>query len=216
MKKPIILAIGGAVAGIAVAFVAFTMFLGGGSPPAAAAEAPLEPVHVAGKLGPRITLADRVFNLLTGPGESPVYLKLQTIIEFETTDQRWERVLTGCGAHEPHGAVLDAATEMYVSAAPAGIVPAPVPIGPEAGGGEAGDPCEAEQAALLAEFEHQIGSGVALIEDAVTTIVTGHTAAEIATPAGKDALKAEIAAAVEELIEEPHVSRVLFLNFITQ
>ena len=68
----------------------------------------------------------------------------------------------------------------------------------------------------MAEFEHEIGTGLQLIEDAVTTVVTGHSVSEIVTPEGKEALKAEIKAAVDELIHEPHVHRVLFLNFITQ
>lgn len=211
MNKPIILAVAGALGGVVVAFLAFTFLMGGS--PAEAQEPPTEVIHVPGKLGPHITLQDRVFNLLTTAGGPPIYLKLQTVIEFETTDPQWERVMTGCGAHEPHGARL-AGGDVMVSALPAG---AGAPIAPAAGGGGASaDPCEAEQATLLAEFEHEIGTGRALIEDAVTTIVTGHTAEEIATPDGKAALKAEIAEAIGHLIEEPRVSRVLFLNFITQ
>jgi flagellar basal body-associated protein FliL len=207
MSKGIILAVAGALLGVVVAFAAFT-FLSGGTEPVVA-EAPPEVVSVPGKLGPHITLADRVFNLLPDPSRGETYLKLQTVIEFETTDERWLNVLTGCGAH---GARLAPASELMVSTLPGGPVGAPAP-GVEGAGG---DPCEAEQAALLAEFEHEIGTGRALIEDAVTSIISGHTASEVATPAGKEALKTEIQEAVEHLIEEPHVTRVLFLNFITQ
>lgn len=214
MNKPIILAVGGVIAGVVVAFAAFTLFMDGGAVPATEAATPPEPVHVPGKLGPHITLNDRVFNLLTPAGGAPVYLKLQTVIEFETTDPRWEHVLNGCGAHEPATGRLDLASGLYVSSLP--VLPSTSGSLPASGGEGGADPCEAEQASLLAEFEHEIGSGQALIEDIVTTIVTGHTAEEIATPAGKDALKAEIAHAVGELIEEPRVTRVLFLNFITQ
>ncbi len=211
MKKPVVLAAVGVVVGVAVAFAAFTFLLGGGAKEAEASGPPAV-VSVPGKLGPHITLSDRVFNLLTEPGQSPVYLKLQTVIEFETTDPRWERVLTGCGK-SAHGARrAPTGTDLMVSALPSGGS-APRAV---AAGGAAGDPCEAELAALLAEFDHHIGTGRALIEDAVTTIVTGHTAAEIATPQGKETLKAEIQEAVEDLIHEPHVTRVLFVNFITQ
>ncbi|MEX1022281.1 MAG: flagellar basal body-associated FliL family protein [Dehalococcoidia bacterium] len=211
MSKPIILAIGGAVAGVAVAFAAFTFFLGGGAQEVEAA--PTEVVRVAGKLGPHITLGDRVFNLLPEPGTPAVYLKLQTVIEFETTDPRWEHVLHGCGADD-HGARLDVGrSEALASAAPGGLA---APARGPAAGGASGDPCEAELVGLMAAFEHRIGTGRSLIEDAVTTIVTGHTPSEIATPAGKEALKAEIKAAVQRLFDEQRVSRVLFLNFITQ
>lgn len=211
MSKPILLAIGGAVAGVAVAFGAFVFLLGDGDT-VVADDIPPSVVNVPGKLGPHIVLSDRVFNLASVPGESSVYLKLQTVIEFETTDQRWERVLNGCGAVRPHGAAFEVAPDMLVSAVPGGVPPlAVLPAAPSGG-----DPCEAEHEALLAEFERRIGTGRQLIEDAVTTIVTGHTAAEISTPAGKELLKAEIREAVDALIYSPQVVRVLFVNFITQ
>ncbi|MEX2376015.1 MAG: flagellar basal body-associated FliL family protein [Dehalococcoidia bacterium] len=210
MNKPIVLAAGGAVAGIAVAFAAF-MFLFGGNEEAEAAQ-PTEPVNIAGKLGPHITLSDRVFNLLPEPG-APNYVKLQTVIEFETLDPRWDHVLHGCGKDHAAGpASSDLRTSvLLVSAAPGSARPAPA-----AAGGPAVDPCDAEQAALLSAFQHEISTGIQVIEDAVTTIVTGRTASEIATPEGKAALREEIKAAVDSLIGEPGVYRVLFLNFITQ
>lgn len=236
MNKPILLGIGGAVVGVVVAFAAFT-FLMGGETPVAAAAPPTQPVNVSGKLGPHLTLADRVFNLLPEPGSDRQYLKLQTVIEFESYDERWESVLHGCGhtnvgrtapaetpattegettpeaTEESHGALLGGWGDLVVSAAPGG---APAPVLDRSSGGEVIDPCEAERQALMTEFEHEIGTGLQLIEDAVTTVVTAHTASEVATAEGKEALKAEIQAAVDALIHEPEVHRVLFLNFITQ
>ncbi|MDO9445247.1 MAG: flagellar basal body-associated FliL family protein [Dehalococcoidia bacterium] len=209
MKKPIILAVGGAVVGIAVAFALFTFVLGGSGEVAPTAEPTV--VSVPGKLGPHITLADRVFNLRTDGG-SQIYLKLQTVIEFETMDGAWAHVLTGCGASAPHGADLRFAGDLMVSAVPAGQG---APRIAEAGASE--DPCVAEQKHLLAEFEKEIGTGRQLLEDAITTIVTGHTPEELGTTEGKEALKAEILHAAEEIFHgEPRPTRVLFLNFITQ
>ncbi|PKN78088.1 MAG: hypothetical protein CVU47_12765 [Chloroflexi bacterium HGW-Chloroflexi-9] len=209
MSKPIILAVGGAVAGVAVAFALFTFVLGGSGEAAPVAEPTV--VSVPGKLGPHITLADRVFNLRTDGG-SQIYLKLQTAIEFETKDAAWAHVLTGCGASAPHGADLRSGGDLMVSSVPGGQGPRRAV---EAGAAE--DPCVAEQKHLLAEFEKQIGTGRQLLEDAITTIVTAHTPAELATTEGKEALKAEILHAAEEIFHgEPSPTRVLFLNFITQ
>ena len=213
MNKPIILGIGGAVVGVVVAFAAFTFLMGGGGETVVAAP-PTEPVNVAGKLGPHLTLTDRVFNLLPEQGSDKTYIKLQTVVEFETYDERWAYVLGGCGG-EAHGAIFSggATGDLMVSAVPAGSA---APLADRTSGGETVDPCEAEEHALMTEFEHEIGSGMQLIEDAVTTVVTGHTASEIASPEGKEALKEEIKHAIDELIHEPKVHRVLFLNFITQ
>ncbi len=76
-----------------------------------------------------------------------------------------------------------------MSAAPGGRAEAAVAV-PE--GGSAANPCAAEEQRLLDEFAREIGTGRQLIEDAVTTAVTRHTAADLSTPGGKDALKAEI------------------------
>lgn len=216
MNKPIVLGIGGALIGVVVAFLVFTFVLGGGAAPVVAAP-PTEPVNVAGKLGPHLTLGDRVFNLMPASASDQTYLKLQTVIEFESYDERWQYVLNGCGHGEAHGArfdVLDGSGDLMVSAVPGGGTTRP--MASAASGGDALDPCEAERLALMAEFEHEIGTGMQLIEDAVTTVVTGHTVSEIVTPEGKEALKAEIKEAVDHLIHEPAVHRVLFLNFITQ
>lgn len=211
MNKPIVLGIGGALVGVVVAFAAFTLLMGGGAEPVVAAP-PTEPVNVSGKLGPHVTLTDRVFNLLPESGSDKTYLKLQAVIEFETFDPRWEYVLAGCG-HDAHGAALGVAGDLMVSSVPGAASAAPLE---GAASGPAVDPCEAERTALMTEFEHEIGTGLQLIEDAVTTVVTGHTVSEVVTPEGKEILKAEIKAAVDELIHEPHVYRVLFVNFITQ
>jgi flagellar basal body-associated protein FliL len=211
MSKPILLAIGGAVAGVVVALAVFmVLFRSEPAPAEAAPPAEPTPVAVPGKLGPHLTLSDRVFNLLPGGSGQPVYLKLQTVIEFETTDKAWARVLNGCV--DPKTAVLGRG-DLVVSAAPGGRGEVRAPAAP--GGG--GDACQSEHDALLASFRAGIGTGLQLIEDAVTLIVTGHTAEELATLAGKEALKAEIQHAVDEIFHgHPKVSRVLFLNFITQ
>lgn len=186
LKNPIVLAGGGVGILAAAAAAYFFLFASSGG----AVEEPVElaeptPVVVAGKVGPHITLESRVFNLLVEPGEPPAYLKLRTLIEFETFDEHWAYVLHGCV------------------------------FSPGAEGGGAG-PCAAEEAVLLAEFEEEIGSGRALIEDAVTTIVSGRTIADISTEQGKGALWRDIREAVAQLIPEPHVRRVLFTDFITQ
>ena len=211
MSKPIVLGIGGALVGVVVAFLVFTFVLGRSPAPVVAAP-PTEPVNVAGKLGPHLTLGGRVFNLMPESASDQTYLKLQTVIEFETYDEQWQFVLGGCG-HDDHAALIGDSGDLMVSAVPGGGVTRPLA---SASAGEAVDPCEAQRLALMAEFEHEIGTGLQLIEDAVTTVVTGHSVSEIVTPEGKEALKAEIKAAVDELIHEPHVHRVLFLNFITQ
>ncbi|MCK9486213.1 MAG: flagellar basal body-associated FliL family protein [Dehalococcoidia bacterium] len=211
MKKPIVLTVAGVVVGALVAFAAFTFLLDGVGGEVSAQTPRV--VSVPGKLGPHITLSDRVFNLLPERGSPSVYLKLQTAIEFETKDPRWEHVLNGCGrSSHVARAEVPATGALMVAVVTDGRYAGAHPV--DAGGG--GDACEAELVALMDQFEHTIGSGRALIEDAVTSIVTGHTASEIATPEGKDALRAEIQRAVDDLIEEPRVVRVLFLNFITQ
>lgn len=68
----------------------------------------------------------------------------------------------------------------------------------------------------LGEFNEEIGTGRQLIEDAVTTIVSGKSISEVSTTAGKAALREEIRGAVAALIEKPPVRRVLFTNFIVQ
>ncbi len=138
------------------------------------------PVHVEGKLGPHITFPARVLNLRSEPGKTPVYLKVETLVEFETTDEAWAHVLHGCVAE----------------------------------GGAS--PCKTEEEALLHEFEEEIGTGRLLISDAITSIVSAKTLAEVATPEGKEKLRGEILQAVHELIPEPHVKRVLFTDFVTQ
>ncbi len=210
LKKPIVMGVGGAVAGIAVMAVVYTLFLSGGS--SASAEPTPEPtvIPASGKLGPRITLEDRVFNLVS-PASAPVYAKIQTVIEFETTDYRWGEVFDNCGGHSRD---LNSSPRRVVSLLPPGQPPAEAPAA--GGGGPEVSPCVALEAELLHEFEEEIGTGIQLIEDAVTIIVSSKRPEEVSSTEGKDALKEEIRHAVEELIHHPHVSRVLFLNFITQ
>lgn len=182
MKKVLAIVLGGIAAGGVVAAAVFFFVLGGDDASADGAPADEEatPVSVPGKLGPHITLTDRVFTLLS-PADAQRYVKLEIVIEFETYDEAWERVLNGCAAE----------------------------------GAASG--CQGELDALLAEFEqHEIGTGRRLIEDAVTTIVSARTLAEISTVAGREAMRQEIREVVDELIYEPRVSRVLFTEFLTQ
>ncbi len=181
LKRPLLLALGG-VAIAAVAAAAF-LFLGSGGSDAveeeaagqefagqefagqeAAGQGPAT-VQVAGKLGPHITLQDRVFTL-SGPVDSPRYAKLQIVLEFETDDPTW---------FEISGEALERRLE---------------------------------------EFREELP--VALLEDAITSAVSSKTVEDLATPEGKDGLREEIRAAVDALLPEPHVRRVLFTNFITQ
>ena len=210
LKKPAVLAIGGALVGVIVMALVYTFVLGGGS--TTAAEPTPEPtvIRSSGKLGPRLTLADRVFNLVS-PASAPVYAKIETVIEFETTDARWGEVFDGCGGG--HSRAIEDNPQRAVSARPSDLIPSAAPAtasGPEV------SPCVALEEELLHEFEEEIGTGIQLIEDAVTLIVSSKTPDEVTTTAGKEALKEEIQHAIEEIIHEPHVSRVLFLNFITQ
>ena len=179
MKKPVLFGLGGLLAVAAIGGAAYFFVLS----PSGDAEAGGEPtpgpsVQVDGRLGPRITLESRVFNLLAAPGEKQTYLKLETVIEFETADVAWADVMLGCPS-DPHG-------------------------------------CAAAEETLLEEFDHHIGSGMTLIEDAVTSIVSSKSLSEVATPEGKEALREEIREAVERLIPHPHVHRVLFTDFVTQ
>lgn len=208
LTKPPVLAGGGVLIGILVAAAVYFLVLGGGEAAVALEPTPEPtPVFSEGKLGPRITLDDRVFNLVSAV---PVYAKIQTVIEFETLDEHWAEVFSGeCGAIWPAGS-----GPRMASSIPGGP-PAAVPSIPEVAGAEV-PPCQALEAELLHEFELEIGTGRQLIEDAVTTLVSAKTAEELATTAGKEALKEEIRRAVEHLIEEPRVTRVLFLNFIMQ
>lgn len=178
MSKMLIFIVVGVLAGAGVAAGGFMYFYPGSGEAVATPEP--TPVNVAGKLGPHITFPSRVLNLRSEPGKSPVYLKLETLIEFETTSKDWAHVLHGCVAE----------------------------------GGAS--PCKAEEETLLHEFEEEIGSGRKLIDDAITTIVSAKTLAEVSTPDGKERLRAEILQAVHELIPEPHVKRVLFTDFVTQ
>ena len=179
VKKPVLVGLGGLIAVAALGGAAYFFVLS----PSGDAEAEGEPtpgaaVQVDGRLGPRVTLESRVFNLLAQPGEKQTYLKLETVIEFETSEEAWADVMLGCPSN-PHD-------------------------------------CGPAEQALLEEFTHHIGSGVTLIEDAITTIVSSKSLVELSTPEGKEALREEIRAAVEHLIPHPHVHRVLFTDFVTQ
>ena len=82
--------------------------------------------------------------------------------------------------------------------------------------GEDVGPCKALENELLHEFEEEIGTGRSLIEDAIITIVSAKTYDELSAPEGREELRAEILHSIGELIHEPEVTRVLFLEFLTQ
>ena len=178
MSKMLIFIVVGVLAGAGVAAGAFMFVF---TPSSGEPTPEPTPVNVEGKLGPHITFPSRVFNLRTDPGKPPVYLKLETLVEFETTEADWAYVLHGC-----------------VTAAPTG------------------SPCKAKEEELLHHFEEEIGSGRKLIEDAITTIVSAKTLAEVSSPEGKEKLRAELTKAIHELLPHPHVKRVLFVDFVTQ
>jgi flagellar basal body-associated protein FliL len=68
----------------------------------------------------------------------------------------------------------------------------------------------------LETFDHEeIGSGRVIIEDLITTIVSGKRVEDISSAEGKDHLREEIRDAVAHHIAEPLVHRVLFTSFIT-
>lgn len=218
MKK-IIIAVGGLIVVAGIGFAVFTFVLGGKGKAAEAAHEDPSPVNVPGKVGPRVTTADRVFNLLS-PANDPKYLKMQATIEFETTDAMWGWVLGGCKGKQPKPAKHAAALTPALAPASAPMVSADPSVGREAvhpeNGGPAETICVATEKALIATFEEELGTGRSVIEDLVTTVVSRHTFDEISSVQGKEQLKHEIQEAIEQVIHEPKVVRVLFTNFVTQ
>lgn len=217
MKKPLIFGVAGLIAAAGIGFAVFTFVLGGKSDPAeAAAHEPAGPVNVPGKVGPRVTTADRVFNLKS-PANDPKYLKMQATIEFETADPLWGWVLGGCKGKQPkpakHAAALASASAPMVSADPSSLREARPEVDDE---GAVEPICIATEKTLMAHFEEELGTGKSVIEDIVTTVVTRHTFDEISSLNGKEKLKAEIQEAIEQVMHEPKVVRVLFTNFVSQ
>ena len=216
MKKPLIFGVVGLLAVAGIGFVVSTSVLGGEGDAGEAAHETPAPVNVPGKVGPRITTADRVLNLKS-PASDPKYLKMQATIEFETADPLWGWVLGGCKGKQPkpakEGAARSPATAPMVSSDPSLLREARAEIDGEA----AAEPvCVATEKALLAHFAEEIGTGKSVIEDVVTTVVTRHTFDEISSAAGKESLKREIQEAIERVMHEPKVVRVLFTNFVSQ
>lgn len=215
MKKPVIFGVVGLIAAAGIGFALFTFVLGGKDSAAEAAHEPLAPVNVPGKLGPRVTTTDRVFNLKS-PANDPKYLKLQATIEFETTDPVWGWVLGGCKGKQPKpskdGAGLAPATNPMVSSDPSLL--REVRAVDEEGVTE--PVCVAAEKGLMAHFDEELGTGKNVIEDIVTTVVTRHSFDEISAPDGKEKLKHEIQEAIEKVMHEPKVVRVLFTNFVSQ
>ncbi len=214
MKK-IIMAVGGLIVVAGIGFGVYTFLLGGKSKPPEAAHEEPKPVNVAGKVGPRVATADRVFNLKS-PASDQKYLKMQATIEFETTDPMWGWVLGGCKGKQPkaakHAAALSPASDLMVSADPS-LARAPRAVDAE---GAAEPICVATEKTLMAQFDEELGTGKSVIEDIVTAVVTRHTYDEVASVDGKEKLKREIQEAIEQVMHEPKVVRVLFTNFVAQ
>ncbi len=94
------LMIGGAVGALVVVAALFFFVMPGGSSAdadaegveaaeeEAAAEDEFVPVHVEGRIGPYLTLDDRVFTLVSSV-DAPRYVKLRVVLEFETDDEAW-------------------------------------------------------------------------------------------------------------------------------
>lgn len=166
MKKGLIFGGVGLVL-VAVAVLGTMFFMGSRSD--ASAEKP-EPtaVHVEGKMGPTLVLKDRVFNLAPGAGGQKHFLKMQTTIEFETTDPAWFKLT---------GKELEHAIE---------------------------------------EFDaDEIGSKRDVIEDVITTVVSGKSVEEISSAEGKAGLREEILEAIHEELHHPVAYRVFFTSFVT-
>lgn len=216
MKKPVVFGAAGLLAAAGIGFAVFTFVLGGDGGAAEAAHGPPAPVNVPGKVGPRVTTADRIFNLKS-PANDPKYLKMQTTIEFETADPLWGWVLGGCKGKKPkpakHAAGGPPAGPPMVSSDPSLFRQARAEVDEK----EAAEPiCVATEKALMAQFEEELGTAKSVIEDIVTTVVTRHTFDEISSPDGKEKLKREVQEAIERVMHEPKVVRVLFTNFVSQ
>lgn len=166
MKKGLIFG-GAGLLVVAVAVLGALLFMGQRS--GAEGEKPEPtPIHVEGKMGPTLALKDRVFNLANSTGGQKRFLKMQTSIEFETTDPEWFK-LTGKALEE-----------------------------------------------ALHEFElDEIGAKRDLIEDIITSVVSGKKVEDISTAEGKAALREEILEALHEELHHPVAYRVFFTSFVT-
>lgn len=216
MTKLMLLGTAGLLAAAGIGFAVFTFVLGGTGNPAEAAQHPSVPVNVPGRVGPRITTADRVLNLKS-PANDPKYLKMQATIEFETADPLWAWVLGGCKGKQPkpakHTTYLAPVNPPMVSSDISSLRQSTAEVDAE---GAVEPVCVATEKTLVAQFEEELGTGRSVIEDIVTTVVTHHTFDEISSPDGKERLKREIEEAIEEVMPEPRVVRVLFTNFVSQ
>lgn len=206
LARPALFTLGGVLIGAMVALGA-ALVLDWRSDPPLSAPGETTPVATGRKLGPRLELEERVFNLQNTTSRGAAYLKLQAVIEFQTRDPRWARVISGCVRSSPFSMpmVADAGTLPFLEDVRAQAVEA------------AADPCVAEEEELLEEFAVEIGSGLQLIEDAVTLIVTTKSSDWLATADGKEELKHEIRQAIEDILGDDFlVTRVLFTTFIMQ
>lgn len=83
------------------------------------------------------------------------------------------------------------------------------------GGGEGGAAAATEDPAIT-QFNEEMTQRMPIINDGLVTVLSSKTYEEIYTVAGKDALKDEIIAALNETLPELHVIAVYFTEFVVQ
>ena len=201
-NKMVLGAVVGVLGGLVVA-VLLVFVLGVGSSPAPATEAAKgEPAKAAAakatpkkgepvKYGPTYTIRDRIVNLADPGGRR--YLRFTVAIEFEPHADP-----TKADAHGD-----EAATHLllYVPGEDGGyqeVVP--------------GKPGDAQKA-----FDEAVKKFVPAMEDAVMTILSSKTFAEVSSAEGKEQAKKEIKDRVQAIVgDEEHVTNVYFTEFVVQ
>lgn len=192
--------LGGVIGGL-IGLVAIVLFVvlgvGGTSAPteaaatgkagAAKSSAVLKATTESGKFGPTYVIKDRIVNLADPGGRR--YLRFSVAIEFEAH--------TDAKAGVPPGDNLvsfDSGRDQ--------------PLQPVTGGAPK-DPDK--------EFLASIKKYIPAIEDAVTTVLSSKTYADLASTEGKDQTKKEIKDRVQRVLgDAEHVTNVYFTEFVIQ
>ncbi len=73
-----------------------------------------------------------------------------------------------------------------------------------------------ERAQKLAEFEKSIAPNAPVIDDAIISLLSGRTSAEVGTPEGKVRLKNDIKETLNRLLGGDQVTNIYFTQFVTQ
>ena len=73
-----------------------------------------------------------------------------------------------------------------------------------------------ERAQKLAEFEKSIAPNAPVIDDAIISLLSGRTSAEVGTPDGKARLKNDIKETLNRLLGGEKVANIYFTQFVTQ